>query len=65
MKKVKLYYPTFQVEMELSEQEHIKLLRKWQDSSNRGGNTQVITKFGSQFDIDLTFVQLVETEKQA
>lgn len=62
MKKVKLYYNNFEVDMELQETEYIKLMKRWSDYSNRGGNLTLTTRFNSQYDIDLTLVQLIKTE---
>lgn len=63
MPKTTLYYNNYQVDMELPEQEHAKLIKKWGDISNRGGNITVTTKYGTEYNIDLTLVQLVKTEK--
>lgn len=60
-KKVKVYYNNFQIDLELTQDEHSKLLSKWNDHINRGGNTTITTVYNSQYDIDLSFVQLIKT----
>lgn len=60
-KKVIIYYSNFQIYLELTEDEYNKLLSKWNDYANRGGNITITTVYNSQYDIDLSFVQLIKT----
>lgn len=62
MKKVTLYYATFQKDMELSDQDYTLLMKNWKDRSSRGETTTVQTTRGTRYDIDLTQVLLIETE---
>lgn len=60
-KKVIIYYNNFQIDLELTEDEYNKLRNKWNDHTNRGGNITITTVYNSQYDIDLSFVQLIKT----
>lgn len=64
MKKVKLYYPNYTVDITISKNDHTLLLRKWNDRSNRGESMTIITKHHTQFDIDLTKVELIESSDE-
>ena len=62
MKKITLYYATFHKEMEIPDSSYKLLMRNWKDRSSRGETTTVQTVRGTQYDIDLSYVQLIETE---
>lgn len=62
MKKVTLYYKKRTLTLEIPESDYTLLMKNWKDRGNRGYITTVTTKRGTQYDIDLTKVELIETE---
>lgn len=61
MKQITIYYNNFQIETEISNTDHTKLIDKWRDIGNRGGVISITSKHESVYDIDLTLVQLIKT----
>ena len=62
MKKVTLYYKKKHHILELPENDYTLLIKNWKDRGNRGYITTVTTIRGTQYDIDLTKVELIVTE---